>query len=344
MKTKIKTRLILVVTLGIIPLFTNSALGWTSDLESYLDSISYYDLQVGAVTTDMYLYLRWLPDEKEAMKKASDEAISHLKYIKEQVENLDTPTVGKEMEEVYLSALDKLQNIYHGVELKDIEEIKKEFGEFNELFSQYRKVHNKLYQDQLKKEEPEKEILPPPPQFKSKPDQENYDYALELIKENKFEKAYCLLQELDQKYSVDSPIKNFILLNLSDCLLKAFYGSNKAISSLENPEEKGKDILEDIVNGNDYSPVLFDVFLRWRTLTQSLEYGMSNFSKIPNWEYNKKRKRLIEIIKTYAKEHPDDIWPRKQIELLLFLPNISRGALMGNYNLMFLADLYLDTE
>ncbi|MFQ5835615.1 MAG: hypothetical protein ACE5HR_06810, partial [bacterium] len=90
--------------------------------------------------------------------------------------------------------------------------------------------------------------------------------------------------------------------------------------------------------------VLFDAFLRWRTLTQSLEYGMSNFSRIPNWEYNKKRKRLIEIIKTYAKEHPDDIWARKQIKLLLSLPNISRGALMGNYNLMFLADLYLDTE
>jgi len=93
-----------------------------------------------------------------------------------------------------------------------------------------------------------------------------------------------------------------------------------------------------------YSPVLFDAFLRWRTLTQGLEYGMSNFSKIPNWEYNKKRKRLIEIIKTYTKEHPDDIWARKQIKLLLFLPNISRGGLMGNSNLIFWGKLYLDMQ
>lgn len=344
MKTKIKTRLILLAVLGIVLLFTHSVVSWANDLETYLDSISYYDLQVGAVTTEMYLYLRWLPDEKEAMKKASDEAILRLKYIKEQVvENLDTPKIGKDMEEVYLRALDKLQNIYNGVELKDIEEIKKEFEEFNELFSQYRKVLNKLYEEESKKEESEKEILPPSPQFKSKPDKENYDYALELMEEKKYEKAYDILQGLDQKYSVDSPTRNFILLNISDCLLKAFYGSNEQISSLENPEEKGKDIFEGIVNGNDYSPVLFDAFLRWRTLTQSLEYGMSNFSKIPNWEYNKKRKRLIEIIKTYAKEHPDDIWPREQIQLLLSLPNILRGALMGNYNLMFLADLYLDT-
>ena len=91
-----------------------------------------------------------------------------------------------------------------------------------------------------------------------------------------------------------------------------------------------------------YSQVLFDAFLRWRTLTQSLEYGMSNFSKIPNWDYNKKRKRLIEIIKTYAKEHRDDIWAGKQIKLLLFLPNISRGCFVGNYNFSFWASLYLD--
>lgn len=334
----------MLATLGIVFLLANSAFSWTNDLESYLDSISYYNLQVGAVTTDIYLYFGWLPDEKEAMKKASDEAVLRLEYIKEQIENLDTPKVGKDMKEIYLRALDKLQNIYNGVELKDLEEIEKEFEEFNDLFSQYSKVHSKLYQDQLKKEESEKEILPPSPQFKSKPDQENYDYALELMKEKKYEKAYDILQELDQKYSVDSPTRNFILLNISDCLLKAFYGSNEQISSLENPEEKGKDILEGIVNSDDYSPVLFDAFLRWRTLTQSLEYGMSNLSKIPNWEYNKKRKKLIEITKTYAKEHPDDTWARKQIKLLLSLPNISRGGLMGNSNLSFWASLYLDTE
>jgi len=32
MKTKIKVWLILLATLGIVPLFANSALGWTNDL------------------------------------------------------------------------------------------------------------------------------------------------------------------------------------------------------------------------------------------------------------------------------------------------------------------------
>ena len=63
----------MLAALGIVLLFANSVFSWTNDLESYLNSISYYNLQVDAVTTDMYLYFGWLPDEKEAMKKASDE-------------------------------------------------------------------------------------------------------------------------------------------------------------------------------------------------------------------------------------------------------------------------------
>ena len=344
MTTGIKNCLMAAVILGITYLFANPAFSWANDLQSYLDSMSYSNHQVYAVVTDMNLYFGWLSDEKEQMKKASDEAILHLKYIKGKVESLDTPKVCKDMEEFYLRALDKLQNIYAGSESKDIEKIEKEFGEFNELFSQYRRVYDKLYQDQSKKEESGKEVVRPPPQFKSKQDKENYNYALELMQEKKYEKAYDILQELDRKYPAHNPTKNSILLTISDCLLKALYGNNEEISSLGNAEEKGQDILEGIVNGNDYSPVLFDAFLRWRTLTQSLEYGMSNFSKIPNWEYNKKRKRLIEIMKAYATEHPDDMWAREQIKLLLSLPNISRGGLMGNDNLNFWGSLYLDME
>lgn len=343
MKTKIKRWLILLITLGVVLLFAHSGFSWANDLESYLDSMSYYNLQVGAVTTDMYLYFGWLPDEKEAMKKASNEAILRLEYIKEQIGTLDTPTVGKDMEGVYLRALDRLQDIYSGVELKDIEEIEKEFGEFNELFSQYSRVHSKLYEDQSRKEEQETDTLAPPPQFKSEQDQENYDDALELMKEKEYGRAYDILQELNKTYSGDSPTESFILLHISDCIIRAS-GGDREIPDVENPEEKGKDMVEGIVNGDDYSPVLFDAFLRWRTLTQSLEYGTSNLSKIPNWEYNKKRKRLIEVMKTYAEKHPDDLWARKQIKLLVSLPNISRGGPTGNDNLDFWRSLYLDME
>ena len=73
MTTRIKKGAMSAGILGITFLFANLAFSWTNDLESYLDSMGYYNLQVDAVTTDMYLYFGWLPDEKEAMKKASDE-------------------------------------------------------------------------------------------------------------------------------------------------------------------------------------------------------------------------------------------------------------------------------
>jgi len=314
-----------------------SAIVRPDGLKTYLDNVSYYNLQLDAVLIDMYLYFGWAPEEKEAMKKASDEAILRLEYIRQQVKELDTPE--PDMEGIYLEALDKLQMIYNGVELRDLEETDKEFEEFSELVSQYFEIYNKLIQEQSKEEEWEEGALPHP-QFESKKDEENYNRALGFMEQDEFEKAYDVLQKLRSKYSGVSAIESSILLNISDCIVKGSYGSDGEISDLRNPEEKGKDILEGIINANDYSPVLFDAFLRWRTLTQSLEYGMSNFSKIPNWEYNKKRKKLIEITKIYAKEHPGDTWAERQIELLLFFPNIERGGPFGNSNLTFWAGLY----
>ena len=335
------------VSILVIALLTGSAvaedagrIAFQDDgLKSYLDNVSYYHLQLDAVLIDMYLYFGWAPEEKEAMKKASDEAILHLAYIKEQIEKLDTPEAARNMEGIYLELLDKLQMIYKGVELKDLEEIDNEFEEFSDLVSQYFDIYDKLIQEQSKEETREEEVLPHP-QFENETDEEDYNRALEFMEEDEYEKAYDILQKLRNKYSGASAIKSSILLNISDCIVKALYGSDGEISGAPDPEEKGKDIVEGIISANDYSPVLFDAFLRWRTLTQSLEYGMSNFSKIPNWEYNKKRKKLIEITKTYAKEHPDDTWAERQIELLLFFPNIERGGFMGNSNLTLWGGLY----
>lgn len=316
-----------------------SAIVRPDSLKSYLDNVTYYNLQLDAVLIDMYLYLGWGPEEKEAMKKVSDEAILRLECLKQQLGELDTPEAARDMEGIYLEALDRLQNIYRGVESKDLEETDKEFEEFGELVSQYFEVYNELLQEQSKEEEWKEELLPHP-QFESKTDEEDYNRALEFMEQDQFEKAYDLLQTLRNKYSGANAIESSILLNISDCIVKALYGSEGGISDVQNPEEKGKDILEGIINANDYSPVLFDTFLRWRTLTQSLEHGMSNFSNIPNWGYNEERKNLIGIIKTYTKEHPDDTWAERQIKLLLFLPNIERGGLFGNSNLTFWAGLY----
>jgi len=90
--------------------------------------------------------------------------------------------------------------------------------------------------------------------------------------------------------------------------------------------------------------VLFEVFYKWRTQTQSFWHGMSNMSEIPNWQYNLKRWQVIKTIKRYLKTHPDDAWANAQLGLLLSLPNIYRDGPFGNDNLSHWGKLYTNIE
>ena len=47
---------------------------FASSISDYLDKILFSDLQLQAVTVDMYLYLGWFPEEKEGMREASQKA------------------------------------------------------------------------------------------------------------------------------------------------------------------------------------------------------------------------------------------------------------------------------
>ena len=61
-----------------------------------MDDIRFVELQIEAVTNDMYRYLGWFPDEKEMLKKESVKAIDDLVLISqnslpiEKVENRQT--------------------------------------------------------------------------------------------------------------------------------------------------------------------------------------------------------------------------------------------------------------
>ena len=100
--------------------------------------------------------------------------------------------------------------------------------------------------------------------------------------------------------------------------------SNKTVF---NPE-KGIILLLEILDSNEYSPVLFEAFRSWRLETQFFWHGMSNMSDIPNWEYNLKRWQVIKTIKKYIESNPDDVWAKAQVRLL-DLPNIHRGGHFG---------------
>ena len=64
---------------------------FASSIPDYLDKILFSDLQLQAVTVDMYLYIGWFPEEKEEMKEASQKAISDLEELASFVKESNSP-------------------------------------------------------------------------------------------------------------------------------------------------------------------------------------------------------------------------------------------------------------
>lgn len=84
---------------------------------------------------------------------------------------------------------------------------------------------------------------------------------------------------------------------------------------------------ENILDSPSYSDSLAYTFLCWRTSYQISNYGVSNYSYIPNSFYNKKKKMVINKLRLYLKSHPDSI---TQIAYLENLSDIVRGGFMGS--------------
>lgn len=317
---------------SLMPVVSNS-------YEPSLEDIGFVELQTSAVTIDMYRYLGWFPEEKEMIKKASVKAISDLKTIKNYLRQLSFTGDLIELKDMHLAIIDMLVQIYDGIELKSTDDIEKAFAESNGLYSQY----SEKFREAIKKYMPVEKL---PEDFnvmeqevklvQSQKDKESYLNAVELIKEKRFSHAYKDLADLREKYK-DTAFEHCIMLKMSDCPIMT--EPNNQDDSIYNPE-KGIELLSDILDTGKYSPVLFEVFYKWRTQTQAFWHGMSNTSEIPNWEYNEKRWSVIQTIKQYVNDNPDDVWAKAQVNLLLGLPNIARGSPMGNSNLNHWGALY----
>ncbi|MGD9014841.1 MAG: hypothetical protein PVI33_02305 [Candidatus Omnitrophota bacterium] len=311
------------------------------DLPSQLEKLAFLELQIGAVTTEMYMYLGWFPDNKEGIKQASGEAIVDLDEIRQQVAELKLPKQLSGLKEANLNVIDKLKEIYTGVENKESEEIKQGFVSLGGLHSQYsEKLKSALMQYRPMQELPE-DFHPVDEEVKLTQNEEDrigYLNLIDKIKKKKYRQAYQDLNSLAERYK-DSAFQDCIMMRASDCLLMA----NRDLSEDKMGEyEEGIEILEKIMDKNSYSPVLYEVFYKWRTTNQYYNHGMSNMSQIPNKEYNERRWQIIQVIKQYLKANPEDLWAKEQVELLLSLPNITRGGLIGNSNFAHWGALYVD--
>lgn len=334
-------KIALIISLILVSAISIYAQG--TGFEDALDRLAYTDYRIAAVSTDMVLYFGWLPEEKDSMKEGSIKAIVDLKEIKNDLLKYDFPPELIKLKEENAHLIDRLQAIYDGVEKKNPEDVGKEFASFNEAYSKYQEnlmSAARQYKTEVKLPEKFDSTVEEIKLIDNQKDKDDYSSALAFIKNKDYKKAYNALKVLQKKYA-GTVFENCVLLRISDCMLMREFDAASEPDKFFR-DEKGISLLSKILHNNEYSPVLYEAFYKWRTSVQSFYHGMSNMSEIPNKKYNEKRWVAVQIIRQYLTTHPNDQWAKAQADLLLSLPNIERGGTMGNLNLNHWGALYTD--
>jgi len=113
--------------------------------------------------------------------------------------------------------------------------------------------------------------------------------------------AYMILKN-NEKNSTDEE-----LIYMSNILLKLKY-ADSVRAKIQNADSLGLTYLTKIIDKNAYSPYLFEAWIKWRTVEQSYNFGISVTSDIPNDVYDSIRNKLINLIVDHIKKAPSDTW------------------------------------
>ena len=233
-----------------------------TETQDSLDELQFVNSQVGAVTTDMALYLGWGFDDKEAVKAAAEACIKDLTEIRKRLENITVPKELNKVKEIQFKMIDKLKEMYDGIEDKDLERI--QFGiiekyvvklskEIEELRIQHKRNYWQDLPEDFKPIDRDIEFM------KSQEDKDIYLDAMRLMDAESCKLAYENLNMLKEKYK-GTILEDHIMLRISDCLLK----DDSAWEDEAKAYEEGMSILQEIVDKQSYSPVWSEAFYKWR--------------------------------------------------------------------------------
>jgi len=278
------------------------------------------------------------------MQEGSIKALQHLNAILEDIDKQNYPKELYPMKDNLIKVIKEHKDIYKGIDKKDIKAVSKQL---DELWNSYTDADHKageLYDFSLVDAQLEK-AQDPSPVFESEELKTTYKEAGELLKQKKYRSAFEKFSQLRNKLNKESVAYDFVTERLCDVIGK----SNNTNTDIPKTEELGKESDEILkyaeeILAKEYSPLFCDFFVVWRTIKQELYGGMSNWSQIPNWDYNLKRKELLEKLIKHIGQSPLDIWTYKELGQLKDINNIERGGDYGNDTLAYLSNLYMDPD
>ncbi len=127
---------------------------------------------------------------------------------------------------------------------------------------------------------------------------------------------------------------------------KCVYAREFAYANYKSPYRDDKElvaVIDPILRANEYSPLLGELWLIWRTaLQKNIFNGLSNDGAIYNLFYNDMRNRIALVYIAYLNTHPDDKLAFSKFVTLAMEYNITRnsGSLFGNNSILDEMSLY----
>ena len=308
----------------------------------FLDEIAFMGLQLDAVVVNMYLFTGWDIDGKKEMAEVSKQAIAQLDLLKEEVSKLQPPNELASLKQIFLKYAEAIKGLFKDINKKNIQKADKDLVDILDQYSNECAGFAKTLDFSLRNKSFEGGDQPGPV-FEKKDQDVAYRQGMELMGQKEFERAYKIFADLKKNVVPNSVVYDYVLLAISDLIGKSNYTTDENGELKDFPEDQ---IIKnaDWIFAKEYSPLFLEFFVRWRTITQEMDHGMSNWSSIPNWEYNLKRKKLIKKITAHADKNPADAWARLQCRRLIDLDNIQRGTLYGNDNIHYIGRLYMDLK
>ncbi len=290
----------------------------------FVHELAYYDLMLGAVTIDMAKWIGWLWDNTAAVETAAEENRLRLHAVIGQLEALALPDPSlDDARQALLASAFALDNLYAGIQDKTLVDVQMEADESETHYERYWAVMSRYAADWTTDWQPQ-------PAFATNYQSLYYQRAKRRMEVGNYLGALDVLEMLLDLVPTSSTERHFVLLRAVDALGPLRYAEG-------NPEHSETMLayLTEILESR-YSPLFYEAYVRWRTTAQTFLYGMDNASPIPNWDFNRVRRDLIEKL-----WQSDTVAAEKQIQQLLLLDNITRGTLQGNSNVMWETELFM---
>ncbi len=280
--------------------------------------LEFINKQIQIIENDLRLYYMARPGDWPAVEP--EENISSLRKLNQDLEVLELSPELVMLKPALKAVVDRLLKNCDGILAKDGKTREKEFQEFHDRIRDYQdqlaaKAERYLDIPVMDSFDLQKEEIK---LFSDARDRESFNQALFCIYNRDYQECVNILNALFLKYKAQPP-EGSILVRIVYCymIMDSPLGGGAG-------EEQVLELLDEFIRRKTYSPVSHTAFLQWRTLDQMRNHGASNWSVIPNDEYNRVLWELIEMNQEYVERHPDDLWARRQLIGFLSTPVIGR--------------------